>query len=445
MRPPRRIFPLRVLVLGALLLCTVFMVAAREVLYARALSRSLESMDDILANAIPSVRHLVSIGDDLRVLLVLSEEANVIETPAEKAEIQNRVNLVREATLAHLTIYLRCPVFPRERERQAELGVALAAVQSAAELLPLATDARAERYSDERVREEVGSAERIIEDLILLNADGASAAAHSVIEDQEMARRTGLVLLGLCLAAIFGVGVMAERRLAASDRRLERHLGELDAFAARAAHDLKGPLTPAVMAVSLMRRSEPMTEKGKGHLEALERSHQRLTSIIDGLLAFARAAGGSLVTEAVSVEEVVAEVAPGLRALAAAERAEIRFEVEPRLHALASKAVLGSIIDNLARNALLYLGDSQDRLAGVRARSEGDRVVIEVDDTGPGMPPDLLARIFRPFERGSTRPGTGLGLATVKRLVDAHGGEIRVRSLVGLGTTFSVRLPRATQ
>ncbi len=135
---------------------------------------------------------------------------------------------------------------------------------------------------------------------------------------------------------------------------------------------------------------------------------------------------------------------PGLCALATEERAEIRFQVEPRLHALASKAVLGSIVDNLARNALLYLGDSERRTASLRARSDAGRVVIEVEDTGPGIPPDMLARLFRPFERGSTRPGTGLGLATVKRLIEAHAGDITVRSQVGLGTTFIVRLPRAT-
>jgi signal transduction histidine kinase len=69
-------------------------------------------------------------------------------------------------------------------------------------------------------------------------------------------------------------------------------------------------------------------------------------------------------------------------------------------------------------------------------------VAIEVHDTGPGIRPEMLERLFRPFQRGTDRPGGfGLGLATVKRLAEAHGGSVAVASEVGRGSVFTVRLP----
>jgi signal transduction histidine kinase len=81
----------------------------------------------------------------------------------------------------------------------------------------------------------------------------------------------------------------------------------------------------------------------------------------------------------------------------------------------------------------------------VRARPMGQLVRLEVEDTGPGIAPELQARIFDPFVRGehSESSGTGLGLSTVKRLVESHGGSLGVRSAPGAGSLFWVELPVA--
>jgi CheY-like chemotaxis protein len=82
----------------------------------------------------------------------------------------------------------------------------------------------------------------------------------------------------------------------------------------------------------------------------------------------------------------------------------------------------------------------------VTSRCEGDRVLVEVTDTGPGIPPEQLARIFEPFF--TTKPvgvGTGLGLSTCQEIVTWHGGELRVRSVVGEGTSFKISLPALQQ
>jgi signal transduction histidine kinase len=437
----KHILPQRVVVLGALVCSLSLAIVVREIVYSRSLDQSLTAMDDILDNAIPSVRYLVSLRGDLRLALVLADEADVVRTAGQKAEIENRAEVIHNSAQQHFASYAECPLFPHEVEGQCELRAGLAAVHSAALLLSQATDERAERTSDERVHEAVNASDRVIEDLILLNADGASKAARAILEDQECARRMGLALLGGCLVLAVTVGALAERRLAVSAKHLQRHIAELDAFAVRVAHDLKGPLAPAVMAVELLRRNDGVSEKGHKTVETLGRNLARLASIIDGLLAYARASGELRPREPISIECVVNEVAPALHSLAIDEKAELRFDVEPELRVNASKAALSSVFENLIRNALIYLGDSERRRVNVTARSHGSLVTIEVNDTGPGIPPDLLRRLFRPFERGSTRPGTGLGLATVKRLVEAHKGRVTVRSQVGAGTTFVVQFP----
>ena len=97
------------------------------------------------------------------------------------------------------------------------------------------------------------------------------------------------------------------------------------------------------------------------------------------------------------------------------------------------------------RNASKYMSDSPVRKIAVRVRETDDVIRIQVEDTGPGVAPELREAIFEPYVRaeGATQPGLGLGLATVKRLCVAHGGEVGVRSTLGQGSTFWVTLPKA--
>jgi signal transduction histidine kinase len=103
-------------------------------------------------------------------------------------------------------------------------------------------------------------------------------------------------------------------------------------------------------------------------------------------------------------------------------------------------------VGNLVRNAIKYMGDSATRRIVVRVREEGERVRTEVADTGPGIPPETRASLFELYFRGRHergKEGLGLGLATVKRLAEAHGGSVGVSSEVGRGSTFHFLLPRA--
>jgi len=109
-----------------------------------------------------------------------------------------------------------------------------------------------------------------------------------------------------------------------------------------------------------------------------------------------------------------------------------------------SPGVLTSVLSNLLQNALKYMGDGPERRILLRAREAGTFVRVEVEDTGPGIPPEAIGEIFLPYVRGPThgRDGLGLGLATVRRLCEAHGGQAGVRSEFGRGSTFWFELPR---
>jgi signal transduction histidine kinase len=104
-----------------------------------------------------------------------------------------------------------------------------------------------------------------------------------------------------------------------------------------------------------------------------------------------------------------------------------------------------SVLGNIVRNAVKYMGDGARREVRVRVEAtDGSTVRLEVEDTGPGIPRSLGERVFEPFVRGSSDgSGSGLGLATAKRLVTAHGGRIGFRSQEGQGTLFWVELPQA--
>jgi signal transduction histidine kinase len=106
--------------------------------------------------------------------------------------------------------------------------------------------------------------------------------------------------------------------------------------------------------------------------------------------------------------------------------------------------VLSSVVGNLLGNAIKYMPtEAKDRRVRVRAFEMGNRVRVEVSDTGKGLSKEAQDRIFQPYVRvDQSRPGLGLGLATVKRLIEAYAGRVGVQSSAGRGAIFWFELPR---
>jgi signal transduction histidine kinase len=103
------------------------------------------------------------------------------------------------------------------------------------------------------------------------------------------------------------------------------------------------------------------------------------------------------------------------------------------------------MVSNLVRNAIKYMGLSEVRRILLRVTDGDDRWRISVQDTGPGVPSEKKSILFEPYVRAdSKQPGIGLGLATVKRLAEAHGGRVGVESTPASGSTFWFELPKGT-
>ncbi|HEX7487365.1 MAG TPA: HAMP domain-containing sensor histidine kinase, partial [Anaeromyxobacteraceae bacterium] len=179
-------------------------------------------------------------------------------------------------------------------------------------------------------------------------------------------------------------------------------------------------------------------------LERALRSGRRMQQIIDDVLRFSRSGGAPEPGVRCVVGAVVAEVLAELGPRAGEAGLALSTELEEGLAVAMAPGHLRIVVSNLVGNALKY-GAREGGRVTVRATGRGASVVLVVSDTGAGISPETRARLFEPFFRGSAKPdGYGLGLATVKRLVEAHRGTVELESEVGAGTTVTVELPRVT-
>src|SRR5262249_6222240 len=159
-----------------------------------------------------------------------------------------------------------------------------------------------------------------------------------------------------------------------------------------------------------------------------------IDQLIEALLDFARA-GRSGKGESTCVGDVLPSLLEDARRITDEKQivldADISAAAAQRL--ACSPGVLLSLVSNLLNNAIKYMGSTSKREVGVRAIDRGKLLRVEVADTGPGVPPSLLSTIFDPYTRAEhgSIPGLGLGLATVRRLAEAHGGTCGVESTVG--------------
>jgi signal transduction histidine kinase len=230
------------------------------------------------------------------------------------------------------------------------------------------------------------------------------------------------------------------RRRLADERRLVDDLQELERqraeFTAAVAHDVRSPLTSIGGYAELIRGGHVEVEPG---LVAIERNAERLLRLVDDLRGDAAPERGPVDLGALALAAVsLAE--PAARAAGVTLAADVcAASVVGDAHRLAQVA------ENLVGNGVKYAPGGR---VDVRVRLEDGDAVLEVADTGVGIPADELPRIFDRLFRASTSEGfagTGIGLATVKSIVEDHGGRVAVKSTVGGGSTFRVVLPSGSR
>ncbi|MDQ2051467.1 PAS domain S-box protein [Natronolimnohabitans sp. A-GB9] len=228
-------------------------------------------------------------------------------------------------------------------------------------------------------------------------------------------------------------------------RKLEESNERLEQFAYAASHDLQEPLRMVSSYLSLIdtRYGEELDEDGQEFLEFAVDGAERMREMIDGLLEFSRVETRGEPLEPVDLDDVLADVRQDLAVRIEEQDAEI--DAEPLPHVEGDDDQLRRVFQNLLSNAIEYSGDDPPQV-DISAREKGDRWEIAVEDDGIGIDPDDADRVFGLFERlhaADEHAGSGIGLALCERIVERHGGEIRVDSEPGDGSTFSFTLPAA--
>jgi PAS domain S-box-containing protein len=228
--------------------------------------------------------------------------------------------------------------------------------------------------------------------------------------------------------------------LKAAVENLERSNRDLDEFAYIASHDLKEPLRGIHNYVSFLKEDYGglLDEEGRSYLERMQRLAERLTNLIDGLLAYSRLSSRPLPMEAVDVEAVLDGVATDLEGSLASRCVELRRV--GRLPSVTGNAErIGEIFQNLIDNAAKY-NDKVEKWVETGCDASGPAPVFYVRDNGIGIPEQHRESIFRIFKRLHEQSkyggGTGVGLTIVKKIVERHGGSIWLESTPGEGAVF---------
>ena len=264
------------------------------------------------------------------------------------------------------------------------------------------------------------------------DADGWATHAISVVEDvsDKKAAEAELVALNAVL----------EERVADRTAELARSNDELDRFAYVASHDLKAPIRAIDSLAAWIEEdaADALPGASSEHLRLLRGRAARMEGLLDGLLAYSRAGRGEAAAEPVDVAALVAEA---VETVTPPQGFDVRVEGDPPAVETA-RAPLALVVRNLVGNAIKH-HDRPDGRVTVAARVEGGRLSVEVADDGPGIAPEYQGRVFEMFQTLRPRDeveGSGMGLAIVKKTVEARGGEISVAS-TGRGTTFRVLWP----
>ena len=234
---------------------------------------------------------------------------------------------------------------------------------------------------------------------------------------------------------------VAGRELAAMQRELRAalwrnaRLAALGSAVAKISHDLRGILSPALLAAERLQMSDDPATKRAG--DTLVRAVERATELVRQTVAFAREIPVAPARRRMSLRPAISEAAEQTRAVC--QNLAIESMIPDALEITADPDSMVRVFANLLRNA----GEAHARRVQVSAAEDTQGVAIIVADDGPGLPEPVQAALFRPFVSGGRPGSTGLGLAIVRDLVRAQGGEVNLEATGPSGTRFRLMLPRA--
>lgn len=272
----------------------------------------------------------------------------------------------------------------------------------------------------------------------------ALSGRESLVENQTDAGRTFRTSVRPLMgpdATIYGAAALA---MDITDRAELDRLK--DRMIATVSHELRTPVTSLSLLLEVLTEEDELSADTRRLVEVGERSAVRLRRLVEDLLLLAEAhhEGVRLMFEPMNPHEIVTDAVAELESLAHDKDVALAVTAAPIDSAVGDPVRVCQVVVNLVGNAVKFTPEGGD--VDVRVQPDGEEWVLEVHDSGIGVPANEVDNLFDPFFRASTATdavigGTGLGLSVVRHLVDAHGGRLSVVSDVGRGTTVTVRFP----
>ncbi len=228
--------------------------------------------------------------------------------------------------------------------------------------------------------------------------------------------------------------------------QLDERNQELEAFSSVAAHDLKSPLHRIAGFADVLRQEYPEGEQsGRADkcIDVIASSARQMARLVEDLLSYARIGKSQTPPEPVDLGQVVEKTLENLEVAVREAQGHVRVERLPSV--VGDEVTLAQLMQNLIANAIKFRGQ-QPPVVKIAAACEGDRWHVTVEDNGIGIAPEHRDKIFGAFERLHSQTeyeGSGIGLATCRKIVSRHGGRIWLESEQGKGTTFHLTLPGA--
>jgi len=411
----------------------------------------------IASKAAPSIEHLSAARGELRRLGMYANEY-ATDVPNGRPISRNQIEATRGRLTAELAGHRQLPDFPNEVELATAISRDLGALDQA--LRKALEEADARQFAAARVtlhgdfHQTLERVDESMRRLVQLDLESVRVKVAQITETRNYAMNLAFLLGGISVFAAIIASVIALLVLRRQGRLMEDHnrlrearATELEAFAGRVAHDLKNPLGAIALRLMCEQRRPETDPRLRDTFDKVARQVDRMDHIINGLLEFALAGANPPPGLGADVEAVLKEVLSEVRPGADNVNAELVVEPFPSTRVACTPGALTSVLSNLIGNAVKYIVEGRHpvRRITVHVKDRTDAVRVDVKDNGPGLPPGSERLVFEPFQRlaETSQPGTGIGLATVKKIVEAYQGRVGVDSTLGEGSTFWFELPKA--